>query len=103
MARAAIERASGHVSSSICLKNIIWARPIIVNDPVQLHIGLFAEEENIQFEIYLLPENDEPIVYCQGSAVFVEHHSTTIDIQSLINDCHQHLKASACYEIFKLE
>jgi polyketide synthase PksN len=76
MARAAVEHAagSGNHGIGIRLKNVVWARPIAVtDDPVNLHIGLYSEEDGaIAFEIYGDGEyeKDEPVVFNQGSALF---------------------------------
>jgi hypothetical protein len=48
MARVAVEHAvgNGNHGIGIRLKNVVWARPIAVtDDPVNLHIGLYPEED----------------------------------------------------------
>ena len=76
MARAAVEAATGSVTpvivaaeswtegqTRIQLKNIVWDRPLVVNDkPVQVNIGLFPEANGeITYEISsLLLSGDSP-------------------------------------------
>ncbi len=61
MARAAFERASGIPEShaGIVLRNVVWARPITVEDnPLSAHIGLFPRESGeITYEVYSLPDS----------------------------------------------
>ena len=120
MARAAVEAAldatvdgvPAGADTGIRLKNVIWARPIVVDaQPVRIHIGLFPEENGeITFEIYSVPdegpterERTEPMVYCQGRAVL---NSVTeiplLDLNTLRVQCCQNiLSAAECYENFK--
>nr|WP_246027806.1 MULTISPECIES: SDR family NAD(P)-dependent oxidoreductase [Paenibacillus] len=87
MARAAVERATGTVEdgkAGICLRNVVWTRPITVEDaPVQLHIGLFLnEKQEISYEIYEMSGHAEAeaIVYSYGSAV-----RSSIDYVPMLN------------------
>ncbi|MBP7190318.1 MAG: polyketide synthase dehydratase domain-containing protein, partial [Rickettsiaceae bacterium] len=57
MARAAVQHALGEFGenkSSIRLKNVVWASPIVVGENLQeVHISLFPEENGeITYEIY---------------------------------------------------
>jgi acyl transferase domain-containing protein/acyl carrier protein len=110
MARAAVEKAAGVLKdeqTGIRLKNVVWARPVIVESkPVQLHTGLFPEESGeIAYEIYSISEDDdaERIVHCQGSALpgsVSESH--VLDIEALKSGCDQTILLSdKCYEMSK--
>ncbi|HWP96053.1 MAG TPA: SDR family NAD(P)-dependent oxidoreductase, partial [Syntrophomonadaceae bacterium] len=110
MARAAVEQAIGPMENGkpgIRLKNVIWVRPIIVgNQPVQIQIGLYREENGeIAYEVY--SEADaaeiEPIVYSQGYAVLTSiTKSRTLDLATIQAQCNQSiLTPSQCYEVFK--
>ncbi|MCP5004386.1 MAG: hypothetical protein GY941_10700, partial [Planctomycetes bacterium] len=63
MARAAVEKASGETESgtTFCIKNVVWARPLIVDGSFQkVHIGLYGEDSGqIQYEVYTESNNEE--------------------------------------------
>jgi polyketide synthase PksN len=111
MARIAVENAAGLLKSDqhrIRLKNIVWARPIIVNDqPVQVHIGLYTEDdETIGYEIYSESEDvdADPVLYSQGIAVFSPiAEAPILDIKKIQKQCSQNsLTSSQCYETFRM-
>lgn len=73
MIRAAVENAidlSELNMPVICLKNVVWTRPITVgNDPVKIHIGLLPTETGeVSYKVYSKSEEAgmEPIVYSEG-------------------------------------
>lgn len=110
MARAAAEQAAGVLKESqhsIGLKNVVWARPIMVgNQPVRVNIGLFPEDSGeIFYEIYTQPEasGQEPEVYSQGSIALDSTAETlTLDIEALKAQLSQNnLSSEQCYDIFK--
>ncbi|MCP5003048.1 MAG: hypothetical protein GY941_03725, partial [Planctomycetes bacterium] len=108
MARTAVEKASGEreEGTTIHLKNIVWAQPIVVDGSAQkVHIGFFGEESGqIQFEVYTESDNEEElIVHSQGVAEFKEKgETTTLDIQNLWSQMNQEtLNADNCYQAFK--
>lgn len=63
----------------IGLKNVVWARPIRVEDePAAVQIILYGEENGvIGYEIYG-EVNGEEFVYGQGSAVLSEITDTSV-------------------------
>lgn len=75
MARAAVVKAAGVPEdgrTTISLKNVVWARPIIVeDDPFNVHIGLFPEASGeIAYEIYSQSgAGTEPVVHGRGTAL----------------------------------
>ncbi|HET8797348.1 MAG TPA: SDR family NAD(P)-dependent oxidoreductase, partial [Thermoanaerobaculia bacterium] len=72
MARAALEQAVPErpASSSLELRNVVWAQPIIVSAPRQISIALSpAGDDQIDYEIYS-QDGEQEIVHGQGCAVF---------------------------------
>ncbi|MCP3905964.1 MAG: hypothetical protein GY715_20255, partial [Planctomycetes bacterium] len=119
MARAAVEQAagvSGDEQAGISLSNVVWARPITVEDnPVSVHIGLFPEESGeIAYEIYSQSdsksgeENAEPVLHSQGVAQINQMNQMNmaeevpaLDIESLKAECDQkRFSSDECYETF---
>ena len=90
------------------MKNVVWVRPIIIQDrPVQVNIGIYPEDNGeIAYEIYTLsPETAEgEIVYSQGSALLTSPMEIpTIDLQAIQAQCHQKMIDGAkVYEIFQM-
>ncbi|MCP4140890.1 MAG: type I polyketide synthase, partial [Chloroflexi bacterium] len=110
MAREAVRQASGEFlkdNQEIHLKNIVWARPVVVkDDPQEVNIGLFPEENGeIAYEIYTDSPNqeEEPLVHSQGVAVLTSSNKVPtlnlVDLQKKINQ--RSLSPQECYEAFK--
>jgi len=110
MTRAAIDQIAGTLKEEgrgIRLRNVVWARPIVVGDqPVQMHIELFMEDnEEVSFKI--VSEygqlDAEPLLHCQGNAVLSRATQVLpLDINLLQAQCTKKtLNSSQCYEIFK--
>ncbi|WP_255298559.1 SDR family NAD(P)-dependent oxidoreductase [Brevibacillus dissolubilis] len=98
MARTAVEKATGAAEedlSVIRLKDIVWIRPIIqTNQPVDVHIGLYAEDNGeISYEVYSESADADSgqVVHSQGSAVLGTRPDAhlTLDIRSLQAECNQ--------------
>ncbi|WP_412679436.1 amino acid adenylation domain-containing protein [Brevibacillus fortis] len=110
MAREAIDQSAGALSAGqngIALKNIVWAKPIAVDDqPVDVHIGLQLEDSGeIGYRIYSehTGNETEEIVHSQGSAVFYTVAETpTLDLAMVQEACsHSILSGSQCYDVYK--
>ncbi|MCP4270801.1 MAG: SDR family NAD(P)-dependent oxidoreductase, partial [Gammaproteobacteria bacterium] len=108
MARAAVEKASGQreAGTFVRLKNVVWAKSIVVNGPAQeVHIGLYGEESGqIKFEVYTESDNkEELIVHSQGVAeVKTKEEIPSLDIEDLRSKMNQGtLSADSCYQTFK--
>ncbi|ASJ54821.1 polyketide synthase [Brevibacillus formosus] len=110
MARVAVDMAAGVRSdnqSAIQLKNIVWAKPVIVEDaPIQVHTGLYPEEnDEIAFEIYSQPREAEenPVVHSQGRAVLrTAMEAPTLDLSAIQAQCTESSYSfSQCYETFQ--
>ncbi len=107
MARAAVAQALGlsaEEQTAIRLKNITWIRPIVVQVPTNVNIGLYPEENGeIAFEIYTMNENNEAIICCQGSALqIMPSKAIVLDIKAIEQQCDKEVfEASQCYDIFR--
>ncbi|RFT98735.1 SDR family NAD(P)-dependent oxidoreductase [Paenibacillus jamilae] len=109
MARAAVEQSLGTDEGDLvgmCLKNVVWARPIAVEDgPIQLHIGLFQnEDQEIPYEIYGNngADDTELMVYSYGNAVrrsAVE--APALNIKDLQDTCSRSFHPAALYNLFR--
>ena len=71
LAREAIKQALGDLKGSIQLKNIVWSRPIIIeNEPTTVHIELLGVKNgNVSYKIYTEDRSSGVIVHSQGVAV----------------------------------
>ncbi|MCP5002908.1 MAG: thioester reductase, partial [Planctomycetes bacterium] len=108
MARAAVEKASGETEdgTSICLKNVVWTQPIVIDGSSQkVHIGLFGEDDgHIQYEVYTESDNEDyAIVHSQGLAEFkMKEEIPPLDVQDLQSQMNRGtLSADSCYQAFK--
>ncbi|SFJ70093.1 type I polyketide synthase, partial [Thermoflavimicrobium dichotomicum] len=108
MARAAVDQAAGVLQEEpmgIRLKNVVWARPIVVDEePVQVHIGLFPEEKgDIFYEIYSSDHlGREAVIHSQGRAEFCPVSDRTVDLAAWQAACRQNvLTSEQCYESFR--
>lgn len=110
MAQAAVRKAMPFQKESVIeLRNVIWAKPIIVNEEKEITIALFADETEIDegqihYEVYSVDtEGDiQEIIHCQGQAVF-NNISTPIklDIDKLKEEMQQgKLESQDIYEVY---
>ena len=108
MTRKAVELAVGKEMGEerrvIRLKNIIWARPAVVEEkPLKVHIGMFPEDNgDIYFEIYS-EASEELIIHSQGSAVLLSGEMPhAVDVHVLEQQCScRTVTADQCYEVFE--
>jgi len=123
MARAAMQHAGGFgkgrqgalAALPMRLKNIVWARPLVVNyDALPVHIILAHQEQHsltksndIRYEIYTASEHDQSarVIYSQGSAVCDPSLSgipAALDIEGLKAQLNNTLlSAEQCYQAFE--
>lgn len=110
MARTAIMDAAGVLNEEqtcLRLKNVIWARPLIVEDePVGVHTGLMPQDDGeISFEIYSQKGDDseDVFVHSKGNAVIGEFDGIPkINIPSIRKGCKQiSLSTAQFYNIYK--
>ena len=104
MARAAIEKA-GPIrpeSSILELHNVVWLKPVVVTDPKQVSIALFAtDNDRVDYEIYSI-EAEQETLHCQGQAVFSRQSAPArLDLEQLRRQMAQgRLDAADVYTIF---
>jgi len=100
MARAALVQAGGaEAGSGIRLRNVVWARPVIVGEtPFEVHIGLYPEDDgSIGFEIY----SGEGDVHSHGVAQALAAAEEWLDLAALRAQCDATtLSGEACYAAF---
>ncbi|MEK5142623.1 SDR family NAD(P)-dependent oxidoreductase [Paenibacillus sp. FSL M7-0134] len=109
MVRAAVDQATGYDEggpTGICLKNVVWARPIIVEDgPLQLHIGLFLDDhQEISYEIYgeSAEANAGIVIYSYGSATRRSAAEVpALNIKDLQNVCSRNFDPTQLYGVFR--
>jgi len=115
MARAAVAQGAGIPEvgqTGIKLKNVVWARPIVVGkEAAQVHIGLFPEDnKQIAYEIYSesAESGEDPVVHSQGSAVVSldgengRAQVPTLDLAALQAECSENkFSPTQCYEAFR--
>lgn len=107
MARAAMERSVGVLKNGqdgIRLKNVVWARPIVVGErPIPVHIGLYPKEnEDFGYEIYSETAGTEPVVHGQGIAILGPIAEVPpLNLKALRTGCDlKTLSAEQCYESY---
>lgn len=110
MTRAAVEQASGtreQGQTSIQLKNVVWVRPIEVNNHAkEVHIRLVEEDPgHVLYEIYTgadTPE-EERTVHSRGIALVASHEEAIpLDLPGLRAQIKQErLSSDACYSTYK--
>jgi acyl transferase domain-containing protein/acyl carrier protein len=114
MIRAAVEKAmpSKLESTILELRNVVWAQTIIVKQPKQVTIALFASDEEInngrvEYEVYSIEldeaGNYQETIHCQGQAEFVSKSDyAKIDIKRLNEQMSNgRLEASDIYSTYK--
>lgn len=109
MALAGVERALGIKTgeNGICIKNIIWAQPIIIeNEDVNINLSLHLEKNgDISFEIYSESDavHNNRIVHSKGtSALCASIKESTRDIKALQAECiEDQLSPDQLYAAFK--
>jgi acyl transferase domain-containing protein/acyl carrier protein len=104
MARAAIEQSSPTRPESriLELRDTVWLKPVVVTDPKQVSIALFATDNDcVDYEIYSV-EAEQEILHCQGQAVFSRQSTPArLDIEQLRRQMGQgRLEAADVYTIF---
>ncbi len=107
MAREAMECAAeveGGGKEGIRLKNVAWARPVVVEDsPVKVNIGLYPNGNGeIEYEVYSESGEGEAVVHSQGTAEVTEvKEESKIDIEGLRGrKWDRELRAEECYKKF---
>ncbi|MFL9915755.1 SDR family NAD(P)-dependent oxidoreductase [Paraburkholderia fungorum] len=99
-ARAAASMALGRSSSefAIRLTQVNWMRPLAVNEPLEVHVGLTQEEDGrAGYEIYS-GEGDDAVVYSHGWAQVVSADAAPrVDLVALRAKCGRTVGRPECY------
>ena len=95
----------GRAPVGVTLKNVVWSRPVVVQDtPVEVHIGLYPEENGeIAYEIYSTAPGaeDEPVVHSQGVVQLgAVAAAESVDLTAVQAQCQQQITAAQCYDAF---
>jgi hypothetical protein len=101
MARAAGELAGK--KPVIKLSNIVWAMPITVSDtPIPVHINLYPDQQQVEFEVSTLDDNQQKQVHAQGKLIYESQAvSETVDIFAIQNRCVETWEGAECYKLLK--
>lgn len=93
--------------SRICIENVVWIRPIIIeNKNVHVHIGVYPKDNGeITYEVYSFSEEKSEncrIVYSRGNIVVRNiDEINNIDLQELKNKCNENfISGTMCYDTF---
>ncbi|MBU2453753.1 MAG: SDR family NAD(P)-dependent oxidoreductase, partial [Proteobacteria bacterium] len=106
MARAAVELSSAVKDgpAGIMLHNIVWARPLVVqNQPVQARIRLIPKENTrIAYEIYSQTRETDFLLHSQGTTTQLPvEKALTLDLMELENQCSQtKVSSTQVYQAF---
>jgi acyl transferase domain-containing protein/NAD(P)-dependent dehydrogenase (short-subunit alcohol dehydrogenase family)/acyl carrier protein len=103
MARAAGELAAESPVRKI--KHIIWARPIAVNHPLDVHLRLYPGKDHVDYEVNTVEPGSEPLVHSRGKLVYQgdshEHSPGKIDMPAIKNRCKYLIDAAVCYDRYR--
>jgi acyl transferase domain-containing protein len=106
MVQAALSQSLDGLSKSkahIALMNVVWVRPLTVNGPTKITIGLFpAENGEIGYEIYTdNAEDGNPVTHSQGVALLSSSDTLKLNLADLqIKLNRSQIDRQACYETF---
>ncbi|OMF27826.1 SDR family NAD(P)-dependent oxidoreductase [Paenibacillus sp. FSL H8-0259] len=109
MVRAAVAMSAGEMPEGplrIRLKHIVWSNPFIAGEgTASVDIALFPETDNeITFDIFSHAPGEEPVVYCQGTAVIASGtvEAARMDLDRVRSECAEDsLDAPALYGLFR--
>ncbi|MCX7293786.1 polyketide synthase dehydratase domain-containing protein, partial [Janthinobacterium sp.] len=100
MAREALLQAGVAVQGqAVRLKNVAWIRPVVVDEPIELHVGLYQDAHDaITFELY----SGDDLVHSEGTAeVFPPGGAERLDLDALRAQCTAGVVAGIdCYARF---
>jgi acyl transferase domain-containing protein len=84
-----------------CFRDVAWLKPAALNDdPLDLQIALFAEDEAIEFEI-TSTHDDEPCIHAQGRVIRGDvrpRSAQLLDFSAIRARCQQQLAIDDCYQ-----
>ena len=108
MARVALNHASEEFSNrnghNVELKNVVWTKPIVVQDPQEVHINLVSfDSGEIAYEIQSHNGDPKrPLVHSHGVATLVSSEKNLfLDLEDLRAKLNQNgINPQKCYEAF---
>lgn len=105
MARVAMsESVNSVVEGTLCLRNIVWAEPVVVDDGTTVNIALYPKGENVfSFEIFGEDHLNRSAINSQGSAQFeVAAEYGVLPLSDLEKSCNEDLlEKKTCYLFFE--
>ncbi|PKM52638.1 MAG: hypothetical protein CVV02_00440 [Firmicutes bacterium HGW-Firmicutes-7] len=101
-------REAGALSGTINInkvKDIVWTRPIVVDEPREVNISLFQEDDFVAYEISTLDSKQCSVVHGQGklyeqSRKIPSSSDNKMSIEDIKERCNKVLSNEVCYEIF---
>jgi acyl transferase domain-containing protein/acyl carrier protein len=96
--------------AGITLQRVVWMQPLVVSEPVNVHIKLSApQDKSVTFEIYTTTNdaigNPKESLHAQGRALWtgapMAGMGHAIDVPSLLTRCTQSISKADCYEAFR--
>ncbi|PKM94958.1 MAG: hypothetical protein CVU84_08520 [Firmicutes bacterium HGW-Firmicutes-1] len=101
MARAASELSG--IENLRKIKDIVWAKPIIINDSCEVQVNLYPEEGSIDYEISTINNNCSRLVHGQGRLIIGSENLTNgyehnIDLQSIKERCTKYISKEQFYK-----
>jgi polyketide synthase PksN len=102
-ARAAVSLALDG-RSGIGLEQVSWLQPLVVESPLEVHIGLTEEDDGrISYEIYSDSGDGDDVVYSQGYGVVQpEREVPRVDWAALISQCGRRVSGTEIYRAFEV-
>ncbi|MCW3464993.1 SDR family NAD(P)-dependent oxidoreductase [Chitinophaga nivalis] len=103
MARMAVVLAQEAPGEVIELKQEIWFQPLIVAEkPVEVHISLYEQQGDIQYDIYTRNETGEEQLHSQGAAHLHGLMALPVgDIAAMRSRCDKtYLSGEECYRMY---
>ncbi|HVI46509.1 MAG TPA: SDR family NAD(P)-dependent oxidoreductase [Chitinophaga sp.] len=99
--RQSVESIPEH--SSICVEEIVWLRPLVVDGRAEtVHVCLHAEGGRVKYEMYGESTTGNPLVYNSGFiAGSAEIQPVRLKPETRLNGCNSgYMTAEACYSLF---
>ncbi|ACL75234.1 SDR family NAD(P)-dependent oxidoreductase [Ruminiclostridium cellulolyticum] len=103
MARAAGTYAGEQ--EAVAVSGIAWAKPIVVDEtPKEVNIGLYPDEDKVDFEVYTIGDNGVRLVHSEGSISFEpssDDSVTSIDLDAIKKRCTNSISGEDLYKGFE--
>ncbi|PKM94957.1 MAG: hypothetical protein CVU84_08515 [Firmicutes bacterium HGW-Firmicutes-1] len=101
-----LARAAGELSGIDPIrkiKDIVWARPITVNDSCEVQISLYPEDDSIDYEVNSINDDGMVLLHGQGRLILGSKDLLTgsnhkIDLQSIKERCTKYISGEQFYK-----